>query len=57
MTLVTIGLLAAVVQRYHFVGVGTLVAVSGATRAGRRDSLGNVQEKGAKGWEGAEDEN
>lgn len=56
-TVVTVGLLATVIQRYHFVGVGTLIAVGWATRAGRRDALGEVQEKGAKGWEGAEDEN
>lgn len=57
MTIITVGLLAAVIQRYHFVGVGALIAVSWATRAGRRDTLGEVQEKGAKGREGAKDEN
>lgn len=56
-TIITVGLLAAVIQRYHFVGIGTLIAVSGATRTGRRSTLGEVQEKGAKGREGAQDEN
>lgn len=56
-TIITVGLLAAVIQRYHFVGVGTLIAVSRATRAGRCSTLGEVQEKGAKGREGAEDKN
>lgn len=57
MTVINVGLLATVIQRYHFVGVGTLIAVGWATRAGRRDTLGEVQEKGAEGGEGAEDEN
>lgn len=56
-TVVAVGLLAAVIQRYHFVSVGTLIAVGWATRARRRDVLAEVQEKGAKRWEGAEDEN
>lgn len=56
MTIIAVGLLAAVIQWYHFVGVGALIAVSWATRAGRRDTLGEVQEKGAKGREGAKDE-
>lgn len=58
MTLITVGLLAAVVQRYDFVGIGPLVAVSRTARTTRRrQTLGEVQEKGAKGREGAENEN